>query len=377
MSSRRFIDGIQQEIGSLPLEATQTTISANLSCASSLDGTAIASSVANLTVSSDATYEANLIISAATTYTTASSTSGTSQLDNSGTSNISTNIAISASGQLNVNGTSNISTTEEIVANGSVTINGVLQNLENITTLTATAFILPPSNCVGPYALGTGDYCGCSCNCCPPCPCYTSWTYTYACGSPASNWYYGCTCINAPVLPFAPQSEITDFPDFPDFNEKEFVFSLDVQEEEPCIDCPPNPPYCSIPCVTYTITITTSGCCLYGNGTSFTAVGAGQICVSDPPATVCDGNSFTVTINGSTNNCVAVNDGDSVTISITPPSSLCCECCSISSEGTLLPDCQVQALKKALILNRRSTSGANKLYINKKKLLERAAKLRR
>lgn len=251
--------------------------------------------------------------------------------------------------------------------------------INNESLLTAKAFISPPSRCIGPYALGTGDYCGCSCNCCPPCPCYSSWTYIYQCGSPRINWYFGCECTPYPssIDFFAPNIGISDFPDFPDFNQdSSFEFkALDVLPE-PCETCPPSPPYCSIPCVVYTITITTSGCCLFGDGINFVAIGAGEVCISDAPSTVCDGNSFTVTVNGSPS-CVYVNDGDSVTVSIIPPSSSCCSCCLISSEGTLLPDCQVQALKKALILNRRSTSGVRSLFVNKKRLIEKVKKMRR
>lgn len=337
MTSRRFIDGIQQEIGSLPLESTGTIISAS------------AFIKGEVTTSCNAI----LLLSVSVAFQT-----------NSSCSNV---------GQLNKHGISSISSETSLNGIGTKIINGTIDTILNIASLFSKAFITPPITCIGPYALGTGDYCGCSCNCCPPCPCYTSWTYTYKCGSPAINWFYGCECAPHPssIDFFAPNIGITDFPDFPDFNsETSFEFkSLDVSVLS-------EPPYCSIPCVTYTITITTSGCCLYGDGTNFIAVGAGEVCISDAPETICDGNSFTVTINGSPN-CVYVNDGDSVIVNIIPPSSLCCSCCLISSEGTLLPDCQVQALKKSLILNRRSTSGANKLHINKKKLLERAAKLRR
>jgi len=240
--------------------------------------------------------------------------------------------------------------------------------------------------CNPPYCLGSGSYCGCNCNCCPPCPCYTSWTYVYLCGTSSSAYPAGCDCGPIPeeeVLFRAPKLDV-EFPDFeyPSYlfkkPEDEYVFAqleeICIDEEANVIPCPPGPDIttCSIPCTTVTITLTTSGCCLYGSGFSFTAIGAGTVSLSGcGPA--CEGN-FSCSINGGGTS-VSVADCGSVGVSITPPSNPCCSCCLVSSTGSLLGECSGSASFAAF--KQRSASGGQKTYISKQKLLEKIRRTRR
>lgn len=222
--------------------------------------------------------------------------------------------------------------------------------------------------CTPPYCLGTGDYCGCNCKCCPPNPCYTSWTYIYLCGSSISEYPAGCDCTpitSVPAMKNPGPSLGVDFPDFdfPEFKdaeengtEKKFTFSVGGGG-------------CSIPCSTTVITLTTTGCCLYGSGFSFIAVGAGTVTLSGC-GEACEGQ-FVCSINGQGTS-VNVADCDPVSVSISPPSSSCCSCCLVSSSGTLLNP------GAALAYSTRDVStGRRKNFINTRNLIEKMRKAKR
>jgi hypothetical protein len=312
--------------------------------------------------------------------------------------NIESNNIIIANGDLQKNGSANLASESNLTANsgggnqeasgnlasesflgasGNLTLYGN-SSFDNIATFSASALVIPPSSCQPPYCFGTGDYCGCSCNCCPPCPCYTTIVLTYQCGSPKLVYESGCECItidtdpdNPPGSPFA--AKVPEFPDFPDFNqsyEDEFVFEA--------LDAPS--PFCSIPCATYTITITTSGCCMYGSIDSFTgsgpitltSIGSGTVCVSGPTNTNC--GQFIISVNGEYP-CAEISDCGQVEIKIDPPQSLCCECCLINKQKTLLGDCQVQSLRKSLMSRKRIiTSGKNS--VDQQKLKQRMSRIK-
>jgi len=243
--------------------------------------------------------------------------------------------------------------------------------------------------------MGTGSYCGCNCKCCPPCPCYTSWTYVYLCGTSSSIYPPGCDCTPIVSPPnneaFRAPSLDVEFPDFeyPSymFNEGGYVFAQNDELTPVCIDeegnvipCPPGSsipvtsvPSCSIPCTTVTITLSTSGCCLYGSGFSFTAIGAGTVSLSGC-GNACSG-SFSCSINGGGTS-VSVGDCGGVGVSITPPSAYCCSCCLVSSTGSLLGQCSGSA-SFAAFKQRSVVTGNQKTYLSKQKLLEKINKSKR
>lgn len=215
--------------------------------------------------------------------------------------------------------------------------------------------------------MGSGSYCGCNCKCCPPCPCYTSWTYVYVCGSPS----YGC--CTGPVATFNSPSLPDLDVEFPEFEYPSYMFNIggDTGEVFAQNTAPPVMDYttCSIPCSTITITLTTSGCCLFGSGFSFTAIGAGTVSLSGC-GSACNG-TFYCSINGGGPS-VNVDDCGGVGVSITPPSSYCCSCCLISSYGTLLGQCAGVAPYRSFAFQQRSvTTGMKKTYLNKENILER------
>ncbi len=217
--------------------------------------------------------------------------------------------------------------------------------------------------CNPPYCLGTGGFCNCNCYCCPPTPCYTSWTYTYLCGTSSGYWDANVTpdesCDCSP-MPFRAPSLNVEFPQFeyPQvLTDDGYVFALDVAS-------------CSIPCTTYTITLTTTGCCLYpywnnvyGNGLIFTAIGAGNISLSGC-GSACSG-SFQCKINNNTGT-VTVADCGQVIVEITPPAASCCTCCLVSSSGTLL--------NPSSPFRKRTVGGKQKFYVDPKKLVNKIKK---
>lgn len=233
--------------------------------------------------------------------------------------------------------------------------------------------------CSPPYCMGTGSYCGCNCKCCPPCPCYTSWTYVYLCGTSSSSTFpEGCDCTVTPPTTgpaFSAPNLDVDFPDFeyPSymFNNNEYIFNDDGSSDNVFAQAM-DMASCSIPCTTTTITLSTSGCCLYGSGFSFTAIGAGTVTLSGC-GNACKG-SFSCSVNGASS--ASVSDCGGVGVSITPPSTDCCSCCLISSTGSLLGAC-AGATSFAAFKRRNVTTGIQKTYLNKRKLLERVAKARR
>ena len=164
-------------------------------------------------------------------------------------------------------------------------------------------------SCHPPYCMGSsGTFCSCSCaSCCPPTPCYKSWTYTYNCGNVAP-----CACIPPAMAPNFDQP----IPDL--IKEKEdYVFALALTVYG---------------CTNYTITLSTTGCCLYGSGTSFKAIGAGTVSLT-ASSSPC-GLPFGLSINGGGSS-ATVTDCQTVNVTITPPSTTCC-CTLTSSAGTLL-----------------------------------------
>jgi len=231
--------------------------------------------------------------------------------------------------------------------------------------------------CNPPYCLGTGSYCGCNCKCCPPCPCYTSWTYVYLCGTSSSVYPPGCDCapIAVPAPLRAPELDV----DFPDFDYQAYLFDIEdsdgyVYAQATTGSVPDTSvPTCSIPCSTITITLSTSGCCLYGSGFSFTAIGAGTVSLSGC-SDAC-GAPFGCSINGGGTS-VSVGDCGGVGVSITPPSAHCCSCCLVSSTGSLLGECSGSA-SFAAFKQRSVRTGVQKTYISKQKLLERITKTRK
>ena len=222
--------------------------------------------------------------------------------------------------------------------------------------------------CNPPYCLGSGSWCACNCKCCPPSPCYASWKYTYECGTAFGEWYtgggtdLGCVCtfsFRAPTMPI----------EFPDFSyrqlledENGFVFA---QGGAPGTD-----PACIIPCANHEIVLSTTGCCLYGSGFSFTAIGAGTVSLSPCPTSVCSGN-FTCDINGGGSS-VSVSDCATVTVTITPPSANCCSCCLVHSAGTIK-----KVIQGAFIAQRNIETGKKRTFINRQALMEKIQRTRR
>lgn len=213
--------------------------------------------------------------------------------------------------------------------------------------------------CNPPYCISGnsgGGVCAC-CKCCPPENCYTSWTYTYLCGTTASDWNgeesSGCDCSSLPSLSLLPKLNVA-FPEFQYNTTDPFVFALQTTSAA-----------CSIPCSTITITVSTDGCCLYGNGYSFKAIGGGTISLSGC-GEACEG-SFYCSINGSGSS-VTVGDCEDVSVLITPPLRDCCSCCLISSEGAPLNS---SFYAKTRI---QKTTGKRKVVINKQALISRVLK---
>lgn len=236
--------------------------------------------------------------------------------------------------------------------------------------------------------MGTGGCGSCNCKCCPPDPCYTSWTYKYYCGTKDTDWdtnlvpsNAGCVCPS-PALPFVAPSLGIEFPDF-SYEEfkKGFTFNVDEIEQEQAEVYALLVVGCSIPCATVRITITTTGCCLYKNGsgdTSFKAIGAGTVSAeitggSSPHGKSCD-MDFEVTING-TPDTATVTDCQDVSIVITPPTTItCCSCCKFESSGVKLGS----SGGGPALFRRATGDGRSKLLLNqaalKNNLIQRMLK---
>ena len=230
--------------------------------------------------------------------------------------------------------------------------------------------------CTPPLCHGTGGWCGCNCNCCPPNPCYTSWTYIYLCGTDTGSWdgpppNAGCDCANITISPignspFRAPALSVDFPEFEYpkiLEEKGYVFGL---EEIPNISSgyvfALDTQSCSIPCETVTVTLSFTGCCMYGSDFSFDAVGSGTVSISCDSSSVC--GPFSCSVNGSSS--AYVSNCDPISVSIVPTVESCCGCCLVSSKGNLLSTHFALAYK-----HRNVTTGIQKHYINKQAILNR------
>jgi hypothetical protein len=197
----------------------------------------------------------------------------------------------------------------------------------------------PTNPCSPPYCnLGSG-WCGC-CSCCPPYPCYTSWTYIYECGTNYETWggvgeNEGCPC------------EVTILGE----DANDFVFALN----------------CAVPCTTHAVTLTTTGCCLYRGESDFefTAIGGGTVSLEVDNSEVCDGDFIMVVNNSGTS--AEVSDCGEVGIYISSSTNECCDCCLVSSSGTLLNG-------QMSLARRRVQTGLRKTIQNKRQIALRIKK---
>ena len=254
--------------------------------------------------------------------------------------------------------------------------------------------------CSPPYAGGSGGWCGCNCNCCPPCPCYTCWTWIYACG---------CNCPCPSLASPQPYEEIPsvyeknipsldiEFPTF-EFNQLEYPQieehirkKNNIQQFIPKLPSLPTLTKeqqiavgyaCTIPCFFVTITLCVgTGCCFTqtssfdSSGFSFMATNPGTVSMA-----VDGSEEFETSINGggTTEN---IGYGESIVVSITPPSSSF-GCCLVASFGTPLQPCPGTFRKRDLIKGTTRNYikiNPNKLNqkIDKKKLVEKVLRTKR
>lgn len=217
-----------------------------------------------------------------------------------------------------------------------------------------------PGKAKNPKQQCFADCCG---HMCPPEDCCKVITINYQCGSTVQQYPpSGCPCvyngINFHGILYKKKNNLPPMPSF-DLENKTYsdsIFSL--------YDC-------SIPCNEIVVTITTSGCCLYMSGQSIYAVGPGTVTASlstgssaetptetptETPSPGSDCGNLLLTINGVEGNSVYVQDGESISISLIPQNSDCCQCCEVSrSCGTTSLWAMKQINnKKFLVLNKEN-----------------------
>lgn len=224
----------------------------------------------------------------------------------------------------------------------------------------------PDSNCCGPFSLGVPGVGWSSCcdNVCPPpvC-CCNSVSYAYDCGGFGNR---GIDCVpvepgevcpppcdgedppvdpstepppsyEEPPLPSYEEADpgfmspiegrsklsydLDELPGIPDFTKSykdsnnDFVFALET---------------CSVPCTVANVTVSFSGCCLYVDGCNVTTVGSGTLTWNTPSISDCE---ITVTVNGDSSGSLFVEDGTSVSVSLSGDGSPCCTCQLKSQSG--------------------------------------------
>lgn len=184
----------------------------------------------------------------------------------------------------------------------------------------------------GPYCLSTGGFCGCNCGCCPPCPCYTKFKYKILHGTPNPDLQTSCdqVCVGGKpniLIVCAPQ---------PLFRKN----TNQVTKQDGCTGLnPSDPAYPNdqlYPDAFTEIELTFDGCCMYGNGTSFTTVGSGTLTATS--ASICGGTqTVTISLNGG-GSTLAVDDCTPVTVSTTG-SGPCCSSCIVLITDTRAAHC--------------------------------------
>lgn len=211
-----------------------------------------------------------------------------------------------------------------------------------------------PDKCCGNFEYGTKGvatnpnqqcFVNCCGNVCPPQDCCDSITITYQCGSTAGQYpAEGCSCVYSGINFHGILYKKKNLPPMPSFDlenktHSESVFIL--------YDC-------SIPCSNITVTLTTSGCCLYLSGQSVYAVGSGDVSAS--LSSRCAGNcgNLNLILNGTKRNSVSVSDGDLISVSLIPQNSNCCQCCEVhrSCGSTSVWLLKQKNNKKFLVLNK-------------------------
>lgn len=214
-----------------------------------------------------------------------------------------------------------------------------------------------PGGCIDHYTLEECSFEG------------STWTEGAVCGSQGSQ---GCPQGPQGRCVYGPKGEYCVISTQCECSEYGIGYQHTWTEGETC----QGPQGCSIPCITKTITLTTGGCCLFGGGFSFTAIGAGTVSLSGcdnlGSQGECSDGEIGCSINGSGTSAY-VHDCGNVGVSIQlPDGDECCSCCLISSYGTPL-----SSPSFAIYKQRSLKTGVQKTYINKKKLLERISKTRR
>jgi hypothetical protein len=215
--------------------------------------------------------------------------------------------------------------------------------------------------CTPPLCNGTGSWCGCNCQCCPPLGCCTEVIQTWECGTSSTTWEggipnEGCDCfqLNLHSNLIENENEIP-FPNFTELEEDEgFVWALQG---------------CSIPCAAVSVTITTDGCCLQVSGNNIIVVGSGTISAIATGGPIGCGN-IAISVNGLPNSAY-LNNCDNVLIGLVAGSPNCCECCLVSTT------CTSTLFAPIVTRQQNIQSGTNKIYLNKKNLVQRINNLRR
>jgi hypothetical protein len=126
---------------------------------------------------------------------------------------------------------------------------------------------------------------------------------------------------------------------------------------------------CSIPCASVSVSISTTGCCLQVSGNSITVVGSGTVSASAGSGPG-DCGAITVYVNGSPGS-AALSNCDGVTISLSPENGTCCSCCLVNTT------CSGTLFAPIILRQQNIQAGTNKVYLNKRNLLERIRTLRR
>jgi hypothetical protein len=169
-----------------------------------------------------------------------------------------------------------------------------------------------------------------------------------------------------PTTPLFKDEPVSKPVPFPDYDDE--VITLQAQNEVKAlaITC------CRKPCSTYSVTLSTSGCCFVVNGNSITHIGVGTVTASVGGGAC----PVTASVNGGGSS-ASVGDCGGVGVSLTS-SDPCCSCCAGSVSVAFAVN--ATAVLKNNILVRTKKQGESKLKINKsvlvKKAKERAVKLK-
>lgn len=242
------------------------------------------------------------------------------------------------------------------------------------------------TGCQGPFVNGTGGFCGCDCKCCPPTCCKIISVF-FQCGADFSmDNPDGCK-FSMSLLSLTEDPLLAECGPFPNLEAPISLIWADLVSHIPIPELPKfhTEPIlseggqfrlgggsvpCTVPCKNICVEVTCGGgptpcCCLQLTDGKIISVGNGYVTAPTTVPIDNDCTEGTVFLNGMAPP-IFVNDGQQITVTVTPQDTDCCECQQTDIQCAPCPMSMGFASKGFPLWKRKTDSRTGKIKINPK-----------